>query len=76
MSALAIEYAQILLETTPEYAGLSENAMKKARDALIKEAEQIKSGCESHFLRSAMKLVSNGKIVPLIDRADFMKMIY
>lgn len=76
MSALAIEYAQIILETMPEYAGLSGNALKKAHEALIKEAEQIKSGCESHFLRSAVKLASNGEIVPLIHCADFMKMIY
>jgi hypothetical protein len=66
MSALAIEYAQILLDTMPEYFGLTGNALKKSREALIKEAEQIKSGCESHFLRSAVKLASNGEIIPLM----------
>lgn len=76
MSALAIEYAQILLDNMPEYAGLVGGALKKARESLIKEAEKIKSGCESHFLRSAVKLASNGEIVPLIHRQDFMKMIY
>lgn len=57
MSALAIEYARILRDTMPEYVGLTGNALKKAREALIKEADtiMIKNGCESHALHSAVK---------------------
>lgn len=76
MGALAMEYAETMLHAVLQYKKLEPSEVKLERAKFLKEAEEIKSGCETHFIRSAVKLASNTELIPSEDHSFFMQSCY